>query len=39
VRYAVGLIPVGLGGLDVSWCEVGRAFVSHIHKMHAVFVP
>jgi len=28
----VGLIPEGLGGLDVSWGEEGRVFVGHIIK-------
>jgi len=28
----VGLIPEGLGGLDVSWGEEGRVFVGHSVK-------
>ena len=32
MRCAVGLIPEGLGGLDVSWGEEGRVFVGHSVK-------
>jgi len=28
----VGLIPEGLGGLDVSWGEAGMVFVGHSVK-------
>jgi len=31
-RYVVGLIPDGLGGLDVSWGEEDRVFVGHSVK-------